>query len=379
MNAVSNRILRAFALVVTDRRWTAPLSAMALGFGLFVGVAIGPNATGTLAGPAQIIEEMPTSASGSGGEATAAGSGSSGGGGLGESLSGGGGGGLLETPLASAPIEPPPLAPPPEEEPPADPASPASEAPSEEEAEEEEATELKGVVVHANPAAGSYALAIEGGELVPIHARKLPAPGAKLTVTATRLANGTFFETEPPARSGQAAQATFRGVVTFANPDPTAPAYTVSGRGASILVDVPPDPAGAAPSLPSIGAYVTVTAGFDRREEPPLPPADVLVQAKVEVEAGEPSTYLDLAGVPTEIVPETGQLLFSADDAGQSRADLTLTLPASIKAAKLELGDSYLATATVGEDGSLALAGIASDEHTRGADDPATAQGDLKR
>ena len=44
-----SRVLRGAALVVTDRRWAAPLSAMALGFGLFVGVAIGPGAAGTLA------------------------------------------------------------------------------------------------------------------------------------------------------------------------------------------------------------------------------------------------------------------------------------------------------------------------------------------
>jgi hypothetical protein len=45
------------ALIVTDRRWAAPLSALALGFGLFIGVAIGPSAAGSLAtGGAQIIE-----------------------------------------------------------------------------------------------------------------------------------------------------------------------------------------------------------------------------------------------------------------------------------------------------------------------------------
>ena len=35
--------LRWAALPIIDRRWTAPLSAIALGFGLFVGVAIGPG------------------------------------------------------------------------------------------------------------------------------------------------------------------------------------------------------------------------------------------------------------------------------------------------------------------------------------------------
>ena len=57
MNGIANWIVRGFALVVTDRRWAAPLSAMALGFGLFVGVAIGPSAAGSLAGTAQIAEQ----------------------------------------------------------------------------------------------------------------------------------------------------------------------------------------------------------------------------------------------------------------------------------------------------------------------------------
>jgi hypothetical protein len=54
---VSRRLLRWAALPVTDRRWAAPLAAVALGFGLFAGVAIGPGTAGTFAtGAAQIIE-----------------------------------------------------------------------------------------------------------------------------------------------------------------------------------------------------------------------------------------------------------------------------------------------------------------------------------
>ena len=99
----------------------------------------------------------------------------------------------------------------------------------------------------------------------------------------------------------------------------------------------------------------------------------------VEVEPGPPSTYLDLAGIVKELLPETAQILLSADDSRESEADLTLTVPDGIDAEKLKIGDSYLATATVESDGSTTLSGIASDEHTRGANDPASAQGDLKR
>ena len=56
---------RAASLAVTDRRWAAPL-AVALGFGLFLGVAIGPGAAGTLATGGPLIQvEVPSSSGGS--------------------------------------------------------------------------------------------------------------------------------------------------------------------------------------------------------------------------------------------------------------------------------------------------------------------------
>jgi hypothetical protein len=104
-----------------------------------------------------------------------------------------------------------------------------------------------------------------------------------------------------------------------------------------------------------------------------------LSQQELEVEPGPPSTYLDLAGVVAEVASDATQIALSADDAGESGAALTLAVPRAIDATELTPGDSYLATATVEPDGSLALAGIAGDEHSRGADDPASAQGDLER
>ncbi len=363
---LSDRFLRATSLVVTDRRWAATLSATALGFGLFVGVAIGPGAAGTVASGAQrIVMPSPSgdTSEGEGGE----------GGGAAPALAGpvGGGGGGEEAfssealPPASEPFIPVESEPPPPSE---EPAPAKAPAPTAEEPAGVEATELKGTVVHANPAAGSYALAIKGGELVPVHAVKLPQAGAKLNIEGVQLSNGTFSEQEKPKSSGKAAQATLRGVVTFVNPDPLAPAYTVSGRGASLLVQAPLDPAGAVPPL---GARVTVDAAIE--------PKGVLRQQTLEIEAGEPSTYLDLSGIYNGIHPETGQLLLSADDTRASEADLALTVGQKIETAKLRKGDSYLATAEIAADGSLALMGIASDERLKGADDPKAAQGDLKR
>jgi hypothetical protein len=366
--------LRGAALVVTDRRWAAPLSAAALGFGIFAGVAIGPGTAGTLATGAQQIVEIPASGEGDG---------QSGGGG-GAVVSTGSppppaeatGGSFEEAIPSAAPLveEPAEAAPAPAPEPAAKP-TPAS---SKEEDPGEEGQELKGTVVHANPAAGSYALSIAGGELVAIHAPKLPEPGTKLTAPVRRLANGTFAEAgRIDKEEKRASQVEFRGAVTFADPDPVVPTYTVSGRGSSLLVHVAPDPAGAAPALPAIGSYVTVKALI----EAPVGGEDAprLVQREVELEPGPPATYLDLAGVLEEVAPDSSHLLLSADGAGLSEDRLTLRLPRAIDATKLEAGDSYLATATIEPDGSLTLAGIVSDELTRGAADATTAQGDLRR
>jgi hypothetical protein len=354
-------ILRGFALVVTDRRWAAPLSAAALGFGIFAGVAIGPGATGTLATGAQQIVQLPSSggdevrSGGGGGPVVSTGSSPP----LGESEGSG-----YEEAVPSVPLAPEPVEPAPAPEPTPKPAA----APEDEDEADEEAQALKGTVVHANPAAGSYTMAVKG-ELVSIHAPKLPEPGTKQSGSFTRLANDTFAaEDDAKAEKKQAAEATFRGVITYTNPDPAAPTYTLSGRGSSLLIHVPPDPTGAAPTLPPIGTYATVTATLDNG----------LVQKKLEPESGPPSTYLDLAAIVKEVSPD-GHLLLSADDAGESEADLTLTVPQEIDTTKLKLGDSYLATAEVDPNGPLKLSGIASDEHTKGADDPASAQGDLKR
>ncbi len=393
------------SLVVTDRRWAATLSASALGFGLFIGVAIGPGTAGSLATGAQQVIELPLAGDAGGG------GGGDGGGGETAALAAPAAGAseTEEAPLATAFPSSIPLAPEASEPPP--PAEEAKPAPTESPAEEpeSEAETLKGIVVEANPAAGSYALAISGGELVAVHAPKLPAVGAKLSLPLAQLANGTFAEENPRKQTGKGTRATFNGTVTYLDPDPATPSYTVSGRGASVLVHVHPDPTGAASPLPPLGAYATVTVDVEKpppaaAEPPPVseppaveaapaptcapdpslpPPAEiepsaVLWQRQVKAD-GTPSTYLELAGTVEAICPETTQILFSADGLGASDNTLTLKVPDRIDTSKLMLGDSYLLTATVEPDSSLTLSGVASDEHTKGAEDPSSAQGDLKR
>jgi hypothetical protein len=366
-----NQAMRGAALVVTDRRWAAPLSAAALGFGIFAGVAIGPGTAGTLATGARQIIEIPASSEGDGQS---------------------GGGGAVASTGSPPPVEegeatgfeeaipPAPLAPEPVEPLPAPAPAPAPKPTPAPEDEKPEGQSFTGTVVHTSAAAGSYAIAIEGGELLAVHAAELLESGTRSKVTLRRLANGTFAETkEPEVEKQTAANVTFRGMVTFVDADPAAPTYTVSGRGSSLPIEVTPDPTGAAPELPVIGSYVEVTANIEESiATPPAKTAAILVESEIEVEPGPPSTYLDLAGTVEEVLPD-GRVLFSADWTGEGEDALTLVVPKEVDASKLKAGDSYLATAEIGADGSLTLKGIAGDEHTRGADDPTAAQGDLKR
>ncbi len=356
------RLLRWAALPVTDRRWAAPLAAVALGFGLFAGVAIGPGAAGTLAtAPLQVIE-MPLLAAG-GGEAEEDEDGEAG----------------EAAPIAAAPetAEPfaeessfVPVTPLAAEAPePAGEETPAKgPAPEEEEEAKPEAQELSGTVVHVNAAAGSYTVAQEGGVMSAVHAGKPPQPGTEIEVPIRSLANGTLAEAGTRRRTGVKKRATLAGIVTYVSADPALPAYTVSNRGTSLLVHVAPDPSGAAPALPALGAYLNVTAGLD--------PAGLLWQQQ-QSGGGAPFTHADFEGALSAVEAETAHLLVSADDIGESAADLTFSVPPDLDTSALVLGDSVLLSADIGADGALTLTGLASDEHLKGAEDEKATQGDL--
>lgn len=371
--------LRGAALVVTDRRWTAPLSAAALGFGIFAGVAIGPGASGGLATGARQIVQLPgpgdeEGQSGGGGQVVAPtdsaslfeGAGEEGG--FEEEVFGASGS------LAPVPVEPM-SAPAPESTPVSKP-EPAPTAAGEE--GEGEGQRFEGTVAAANRAAGSYALALDSGELVAVHAAKLPEPGTKLSGPLRSLANTTYAEAGGlKAEKRKARAVTLEGTVTWARPD-VSPAYTVSGRGVSLLVGVPPDPAGVPVELPAIGSLVQVEARIEPPAEPRSAPA--LVQSDLEVDrALEPSTYLELAGIVEEVTPDGSRLAFSAEWSGESASTLDLSVPEGIAVERLKTGDSYLATAELAPDGALTLKGIVGDERVKGADDARLAQGDLRR
>jgi hypothetical protein len=386
------------SLVVTDRRWAAPLSALALGFGLFVGVAIGPSAAGTLATGTQVVELPATS-----------------------------GGGEESPQVASAPPshetfgsgatpEPEPLPAPSfiegGESEAALPESGGGESKPETtpagEEEEPEAPATEGIVVHVNAAAGSYTVAEAGGVLSTVHAGTLQPAGRELSVPTRELANGTLAEAEKPGvKASGRRQATVAGVVTFVDPDPVAPAYTLSARGVSMLIQVRPEASGVVPPLPVLGANAEVkveirpaqvaaeaesppgasatippqgtTCVADPANAAPPPPAPEagLWQRRLEAEP-TPFTYSDLEGIVEAVCPDSRQVLVSADDLRQAGADLTLTVPEAIDASGLQVDDSVAATAEFDAAGTMTLTGLASDERLQGADDAKAAQGDLK-
>ncbi len=399
-------LLRWAALPIADRRWAAPLSAVALGFGLFVGVAIGPGAAGTFAtGAAQIIE-IPSFGGEESDEAESTAEAPPPEGSPGNREEGAA---FAPTPesssFATAEVEAPA---PPEDHSASSPEPKATPPASDGDFEKQT---LKGVVVHVNSSAGSYTLAEAGGALDVVHAPKLPQPATKLEAPVRPLANGTFAEAGARKRLGTQNRASLEGIVTYVDATPTAAAYAVSKRGVSVLVHVHPDPAGAPPALPALGALADVAVDIEmpampsepspadvesesEPEEgtvtppscapdpsqptpPPIQPSAVLWQRNLSAD-GAPFTYATFAGIVTAVCPDSGQLLVSADDIRESEADLLFELPAAgIDLTQLSVGGSVIATATIGASGELSLTGLASDEHTRGADDAAVLQGDL--
>jgi hypothetical protein len=395
------RLLRWASLAVTNRRWAPLLCALALGFGIFAGVAIGPGASGTFANGTPPVVEIPGLAEG-GGESEAPEEEATGGG-LGESD----GGEAESFPTESESSEFPFAESEPEESFEEEGEEPLPEGKGNEkepaDEPEEEAQVLTGVVVHANPAAGSYTLVETGGVLNAVHASQLPAPKTKVQVPVRILANGTYAEAGARKKTGAASGAKLAGIVTFVDANPAAPGYAVSKRGTSVLVRLHPDPTGVPPQLPQLGAYATVDVEIEAPPSATVPgaapasdpaasagpgacapdpavapavpkPKGVLWQRSVDAD-GAPFASSDFEGIVMAVCP--GQLLLSGDDMREAGGDVLFTVPGSIDTSKLAPGDSVAVTAAIEAGGTLKLSGLASDERTKGAEDVSLAQGDL--
>ena len=413
-SAVRFMTLRWAALPITDRRWTAPLSACAVGMGLFVGVAIGPGTESSLGTSAQTV--VVTRSPGVEAPSLAAADGTP-------------NDGAAQASVPSGPASPavgqpaPSVAPPPATPGPITPSFPTTPAPApiqsggtgpattdtdEETTEETEAkpTVLEGTVVHVNRLARSYALANRDGELSAIHSSDLPRVGNRLEVPVRGLVNETYAEDGNRKRTGTVKSARIQGVVTYAD-RPTG-TYAVSAVGASLLIH--PDPRDdSPPAPPAVGSQVTVSAAFEpdlpapptadgppitttttttstttttpptapRRagacSDGPLPPRApdaVLIERSRQVDADFVAD-VDLEGIVQGLCREGDELVLSADDLDEAAADVALRVDddSGVDLSSLDPGDVVAASATIDRGSKrLELTGLASDDGAKGAD-----------
>jgi hypothetical protein len=262
---------------------------------------------------------------------------------------------------------------------------------------------LAGTVLHTNPAAKSYTLTSQAGQMSAIHTRDgLPDPGTKLDVKVRTLANGTYAEDGKRRRTGHRNVASLGGTVTFS--DAAASAYTVSTRGASVLVRVEP---GAKGRLPDVGSSVTVS-GRIRELEPGPATSDggpswtpvPATQPSQAAECGEPPAigrgpeftvtqrsvdagsefvgFSDLEAVVQGICESSNRLLVSADDVDEAQQNLSIAVgDADVDLDELEIGDVLAISAEIDDkDGSLKLSRLADDGGIKAADAGSADEGD---
>ena len=377
--------LRWAALPIVDRRWTAPMAAAALGFGLFVGVAIGPGTQGTqgASGPISVqVAEPPPDQTATVPSDTGNGSGA---GKPQEGSRGGDDTGSLPdspAPPLGAPA-PPPATTPPITTPPVTSAPPITSAPSTSttttttEPAEEPTEPLSGTVVHINPAADSYTIA-DSGSLIAIHSHHPPNLGKSIEVDGERLANGTYAEAGNRSEHGSSGQASFGGTVSFS--DPREDIYTVSAPGVSLLVR---GKAGHNP--PRLGDNVEVRVRIADNFDPlpsndpheegcgsppaePKPPRSALEQ--VDLQINDAASSVDVEAIVEGVCRESHKLVVSADDIRESGRDIGILVPEEFKLNRIDPGDVLRLTTNILKGGSLQLSTIAGDKGGKGADDP---------
>lgn len=229
-------------------------------------------------------------------------------------------------------------------------------------------SDLAGTVVHTNPAADSYTLATLQGELIAVHAKKLPDPGVKVTATVRHLANGSMSEAKR-AEKGSERTAKLGGTVTYVAED--GKAYVVSVRGVSLLVSAPEVTGGERPKVRSL---VTVEV---RLEDPPDgATVPVIVRETALKLEGDATGPVELEGTVGEVDDSARTITLSADDRRDTRKDVILTVPAAIDLTRFKHGDVLIAAADINPQGVYTLTGSWQDGDVARADDPANALGD---
>ncbi|HZA59157.1 MAG TPA: zinc ribbon domain-containing protein [Solirubrobacterales bacterium] len=384
-----------------SRGWPLPIpmsmagvfAALALGFGVIAGTAVSPNLSSLVAGEyfgedQPRVVQVPDDDKGSkggggqgggggvggGGATSGSGSGFSAGFGAGSgffgssgSFAGGGGG-------SAQPVEPEPVY-------------------------------VEGTVVHNNRLAGTYAVS-DQGRLSSIHTKTspgMPVPGSKVRVPIRSLANGTLAEDGPREITGTTDKAKVSGIVTYAlnSSDPAIPdAYTLSGKGASMLVRTPLDHGTVAP--PRVGSVITTRVRITPVETLPPPPAvpeygcapplnpfpkppldpvrelhQIPAEPSMEDKRAEAATVSTIVQATCDTPPR--QYLLSADAIRQAMGDIAPFEGQGADLTAITAGEPILARVFLDPKANdvTEVTGTAGDRGIKGADDSTVIVGDL--
>jgi hypothetical protein len=217
------------------------------------------------------------------------------------------------------------------------------------------AATLKGTVVHRNGHAHSFVVAMSHGRLAAIHASTSPRAGRVVRVSARLLRNGTYA-----ARSvhvvGRRSHVQMRGTVTYSR----GRVFTLSSRGASILIRRGARAVAASDTAPPAGSVVLVDGNVDDNGD---------VQANDVNEEGQDNNGIDLEGKVLAIDTTARTLSISADDEDASGAALTVNVPAGVDLTGFTVGQEVELKVTRNADGTFVLQQGTGDDNEQEADD----------
>ena len=236
-----------------------------------------------------------------------------------------------------------------------------------------EASSLHGVVVHRNHRAHSFVVANANGRMAAVHATRSPRVGSRVSLKATKLANGTYRGSRIRGH-GRAHRARLRGIVTFV--DRANRRFTLSSRGVSLLVRLGKRPRQASdPTLPAPGDDVTVTTDLDQSDDSTVVTDPSTIQVgQTPAPAGAP---IQLEGTVLAIDQTTRTLMLSADDDNASGQAISVVLPDTFDITAFHVGDEVELLATLNADGvSYTAVSSSGDDNAQQAEDQGDDQGD---
>jgi hypothetical protein len=228
--------------------------------------------------------------------------------------------------------------------------------------DEPEGLPLTATVVGVSVTGRSYSVADDSGNLFTVYANGVPAVGDRVETGILPLSNGTFAEVDQRRSRGQRTEAKIRGVVSFI--DREAGVMVVSSRGASVPIDLQPEPV---PDLEDQELEVGYDATVDVEViEPPLPPEDpegpLVSNRRLRVVSAEatpnPSAAIELTGLVRTVSAGDRTVEVAADSDGLLEAIVTVVAPTSLDLKLLKTGRAYSLTARRTTTGELRLTGL---------------------